>query len=134
MAAGGFVAVHAWRTLSIGTLASSGPGMFPFALGWILAMLGLAIFLPGLWRAAPAPRFDLRSFVYVALSIVAFALVLPRFGLVPATVVSVLLSARAENGASFFWQLVLAVSLALLGTLVFIVGLGMTVSPFKWPW
>jgi hypothetical protein len=35
---------------NIGTLTRMGPGFFPAALGFLLALLGLAILLPGLRR------------------------------------------------------------------------------------
>ena len=134
IATGAFVSIHAWRTLPIGGLSSAGPGLFPFALGWILAALGAAILVPALVRSGPPLRPDMRSLAYVALSILAFAVILPRFGLFPATVISVLLSVRTSNDAPLVRQAVLAVCLALLATLVFDVGLEMSLSAFKWPW
>lgn len=134
MVAGAFLAIHSMLTLRIGTLSQAGPGMLPVALGVILTVLGLMIFVPALFRSGPRIEFDMRSAFYIIAAMVAFALLLKPFGLIPAVMASVLLSAQAENGLSLVGRLALAVALALGTTLLFVVGLSIRLAPLNWPW
>lgn len=134
MLIGGFVAVNAFATLSLGSVSKMGPGMVPAALGCILGFIGLAIFIPSLYRAGSLPSFETRPFVTLLASILSFAIIVRPFGLVPAVVVLTVIASSADSKLSPVGIAALAAVLALLATLIFIIGLEMRLSVFAWPW
>lgn len=126
-----FVAVYASSHYDMGRLARMGPGFFPTVLGWILVALGAATALLSLRsraRAQPAPTLRLRPLVAVLAAVLVFALLVNRLGLMPATIALVFVAAAAERGYRWKRTALLAVSLAVMAWLIFIVGLQMTLS------
>lgn len=101
----------AWgaRRYDFGSSSEPGPGYFPSGLGALLALLGLASVLRSL-RArsaaqgaeAPIGRPAWRPLLVVCGSIAVFAWTLPRFGLVVALPLVVVLSAMASP--QFRWR------------------------------
>lgn len=131
--AGLVIALHVLQTHDIGTLRRMGPGMVPMGLGFLLAGLGAMLAIGGLLRGgAPLPRFQLRAFLFVLVGIAAFAGTIRVFGLIPAVVVLVLLSALADRSSRTHAVAALVVILPLLAVLIFKIGLGMTVPAFRW--
>lgn len=131
---GMLVALYALTNLRLGTVSQMGPGMFPAALGLILAMLGLAILVPAFFRRGPLPKMDLVPLAALLLSIFSFAILLRPFGLVPAILVQTAIASRADSKLSPVGTLILAAVLAAGAVLIFRIGLGMPVSIVSWPW
>ncbi len=110
---------------ALGTPARMGPGFFPTMLGVLLALLGAAILLQSLARGdgqrVGAIRW--RPLSLVLLSVLVFALALPRLGFVVAVVLLVGISATASD--EFRWKetIVAIVVLLALSWLVFVRGL-----------
>lgn len=127
---GGFAMWYAQR-YSFGTPRAMGPGFFPVVLGGILVVLGGMIALPALRRAGPAVEVAPRTLAIVTAAILLFAVSLRPLGLVLATALAVLLASLAERGFPWPGRLVLAVALAGLMWLIFVVGLGMSLP--VWP-
>jgi hypothetical protein len=116
----------------MGSLLRMGPGYFPTVLGATLAALGLVIvgrsFLMG---PEPVPRLALRPLMFVLLSLVLFALLLRRFGLVIATLVMILTCAAGSRQSRLGETLALGVGLTALAVALFYYGLRL---PFDiWP-
>ena len=134
IAIGGGAAIYAWLFYRLGTVMHMGPGMFPFGLGILLAIIGVIVVLPALVREGPPiPRPDIRSFIFVSLSLVGFALTVRWIGLVPAVVLLVLIAALADNKLGLVKSLVLAALLSVLAWFIFIYALGIPLQPFIWP-
>jgi hypothetical protein len=133
IAIGVAVAVNSVMTLNIGTVTMMGPGAFPAGLGVILAVLGAGIAIPALFRAGRLPRIDVRPFLAVLASIFAFALVMERFGLVPAVTALTFIAGLADRKLSFVRTVILAAVLSVIATLVFRTGLGLPIPIFSWP-
>lgn len=125
---------HSLTSLQVGTLARMGPGYFPALVGGLLILCGLMILIPALLRAGPMPHIEFRPLFWISISTLAFALLLIPFGLIPAVIAQSLLSGMADRKLSWAKSLLLSGGLAILATLIFRVGLGMTVSAFSWPW
>ncbi|MDO5529668.1 MAG: tripartite tricarboxylate transporter TctB family protein [Paracoccus sp. (in: a-proteobacteria)] len=125
------VAAYAAGHYEFGTLRRMGPGFFPVVLGLMLALLGAVIALPGFAREGKPGRIAIRELIAVLASIAAFALLLYRAGLVPATMVSVLISSLAAPRGGVLWRIVLAAIVAALTVLIFSVLLRMTLP--LWP-
>lgn len=133
-ALGAFAAIHTASYLRIGTLTRMGPGMFPFALGVILLVLGLAILIPALLRRGAMPQVDVRPMITVLLSMLVFAVLVRPFGMVPAIVALTVISSRADNKLSPAGIAAVAGSLSVASVLIFRVGLGVPLPIFAWPW
>lgn len=133
IAAGG-AAVVLGRAYAVGTTAAMGPGYFPRLLGWLLVGLGALTALRALRPAAAlealAP-FRARPLVMVTVSVAAFALTLPRLGLVVASMLVVGLSRTAAPGYRWLEVLLFGAGLTAVCAAVFVWGLKMPMS--LWP-
>jgi len=129
---GAFFAIGA-EAYPMGTAVRMGPAYFPTVLGWILAGLGLIVFIRSFFlHGEPLTKSNYRPLIFILGSVIAFGLLLDRAGLTVASVVVMILSAM--GGWDFRWkeQLINAVFLTALNIAVFYYGLGL---PFKlWPW
>lgn len=131
--AGAWAMHHSLTSFNIGTAARMGPGYFPALVSGLLVLCGLMIMIPALLRAGPRPRLELRPLLWISLSVLAFALLLP-FGLVPAIVVQTLVAGLSDCRLSWKGSLLLAGVLSVGATLIFVVGLGVILPIFAWPW
>jgi hypothetical protein len=118
----------------LGSARRMGPGYFPTMLGGVLAMLGAALAWLSLWRDEPAPEdattADPRALLAVLAGLAAFALILPRAGLVPAVAALVLISAQGSGQLRPLGALALAAALAGISWTVFSVALGLPLPAF----
>ncbi|MEO7939667.1 MAG: tripartite tricarboxylate transporter TctB family protein, partial [Burkholderiaceae bacterium] len=121
IALGAFVSLYAANHYVVGQAERMGPGYFPVALGWLLAILGLVValfaFKPSLHHTTP-PKFRPRPFFAILLSVAAFAFTVSRFGLVPGTVLLTVIAVFAEPGIRWRRTILLALSLSLLAWLI----------------
>lgn len=132
--AGAGAMFYSLTSYALGTAARMGPGYFPALVGGILALCGLAIFIPALFRAGPVPQIEWRPLLWISLSVLAFALLVVPFGLVPAIVAQTVLASVSDRKLSGRASLMLAAGLSVGATLVFKVGLGIILPVFAWPW
>jgi hypothetical protein len=128
----------------IGTARRMGPGFLPMILAGLLTLLGTAITLRSLTldrtaeeslglsvRDLRALAARLRPLVVVLGALVAFALLVPRIGLVPSVIALVLTSTLAEPGFRLRTAVLLSLVLAVIAVAVFVWGIGL---PFRlWP-
>lgn len=132
-ALGLFVAVYAGSHYQIGSPARMGPGFFPAALGWVLAVLGgiiIAFSFRHNIHALQPPPFRPRAVLAVLGAVLLFSLTVERLGLVPATVILVMLAAAAEPNYRWRRSVLLALSLAVIAWLIFTVALQMQLPAF----
>ncbi len=97
VALGVFVLAMAWH-YPMGSLLRMGPGFFPSVIAVLIVLLGLALTASALhahWGPASI-RIQWRSVLAVAAGVILFAVSLERAGLVPATLLLVLVSSLAE--------------------------------------
>jgi hypothetical protein len=141
IAAGGFflacglaASIYAMTHYAMGTFRSIGPGMFPACVGLVTAAFGLAILIPALGRAGVRPSAEPAVALPILGSVAAFCIVVPLFGLVPATFALTLVAGLAETRFRLLAPLVLAAVLSVLTWAVFVAGLGVPLRAFRWPW
>ena len=141
LASGGiFVAFGAYfalesLTYEVGTALRMGPGFMPLLLGSVLAALGLAIAANGLRKPdkeAPPP-IPWRAVALILGTIIFFGLAIRGLGFIPVVFISALVTAFASRQNSPLFAAILAVALTVMCTLVFAVGLGLTI-PWVGPW
>jgi hypothetical protein len=134
-AVGLFAFVYALLTMSPGTLARMGPGLFPASLGIVLAFFG-AVVLGSAWLRRGEfkfPEVRMRPFFAILAGVVGFALTVDRLGIVPAVFILTFVSRLSEEKFEFIRPLVLASFLSVLAVLIFIAGLNLPLHVFVWP-
>lgn len=114
----------------MGTVVRMGPGFVPHWLGAISMGLGVLVLLTGLRRTGTLPRIAWRATLAIAASILAFALLLPRVGLVPAVFATAAVSMLGNPEARPPQILVVSAAIALLCWTVFILMLGLPIVAF----
>ncbi len=120
---------------SLGSSAKPGPGYFPLMLGVLLALLGAVVLFKSLSIETeggdPIGPIAWRPLLVIVLAIVAFAVALPRLGLIVS--VPLLITVVSLAGDDFRWKSVVAMSAALaLGSwAIFVWGLQLTLP--LWP-
>ncbi|MGH6873918.1 MAG: tripartite tricarboxylate transporter TctB family protein [Aestuariivirgaceae bacterium] len=122
------------RSLEIGSALRMGPGYFPLVLSFILMAVGLVIIATSFTgRSEPLTPVPWRGLVLVLAAPVLFGLTVRKLGLLPAIVLTVLLSIYASRRATPGLAAVLCVSLTLFCLAVFSYGLGLPL-PLIGPW
>ncbi|OWU83987.1 hypothetical protein ATO6_16435 [Oceanicola sp. 22II-s10i] len=115
----------------MGTVVRMGPGFVPVSLGVLAVILGAGICLAAFRRAGALPEIDLRQTLFVLGTIVVFALLLERLGLIPAAFLSVLTASAALPVTRPVSNLVLAVCVAVGTWAVFVLILGLPIPAFR---
>jgi hypothetical protein len=133
LAGGIAIAWYSATQYNIGTPGRMGPGMFPLALGWLLAILGAALAVPAFFRSGAAFKVRLVTPLLVLAGIAAFALLLEPFGLIAAILGVVVISSLAEMKVRPVSLLALCCFLCLLAWLIFSVALGINFTMLDWP-
>jgi hypothetical protein len=119
----------------VGTALRMGPGYFPLVLGGLLVLLGITIMVTGFVAGGdedlgPVPW---RSAGLLVAAIVFFGVTVRGLGLVPALVVTTLLSALAGRQTGVVAAAVIAGGLTTLCVLIFVAALQLRL-PLLGPW
>ena len=80
------------------------------------------------------PVLEIRPLFWVSLSVLAFALLVLSFGLVPAIIVQSVLAGISDCKLSLREFAATGRGLSVGATLIFKVGLGVILPAFAWPW
>lgn len=116
----------------IGSLRRMGPGFFPIVVGSVLLLFS-ALLAAEQWRSEKEQDFWIpRPILMISAGFVAFAALLERIGLVPATLALVMLVSLSEKPVRPLAAIATAVCLSVLGVSVFIYGLGIPVAAIRW--
>ncbi|HEY0034627.1 MAG TPA: tripartite tricarboxylate transporter TctB family protein [Devosia sp.] len=119
----------------VGTAFRMGPGFMPLLLGGALALLGLAIAVGGLKKPDTEQPSNIpwRGIALIIGVVVFFGATIRGLGFVPVVLISSFVAALASKLNSPVFALLLATTLTVLCTVIFVVGLGMSV-PWFGPW
>ncbi|WP_029009057.1 tripartite tricarboxylate transporter TctB family protein [Azospirillum halopraeferens] len=128
----GLFMVGVGLTYPFGSIQRMGPGFFPVVLGVALCGLGAVLLVQALAASRATIPFAPRPILFMALPVLLFALLAPRIGLVPTTLLLVMVSARAERPAHLRSAVITAVAMAILGDQLFIRALGVSLPAFWW--
>jgi drug/metabolite transporter (DMT)-like permease len=113
------------QAYTLGTPARMGPGFFPTMLGVLLALLGAAIVATSITtvdhRQVETVRW--RPLALILLSVLVFAIALPRLGIIASIALLVGISSLAADDFRWKETLVSIVVLVALSWLVFVKGL-----------
>jgi Tripartite tricarboxylate transporter TctB family len=116
----------------LGTAARMGPGYFPRILGVLLVALGLLMSIRALFLEGEGiPKSMWKPLILVLGSVALFGMLLPRSGLVVATLALILTASCASHEFTWRASMLSGALLAALSVMVFHYGLGL---PFTlWP-
>lgn len=128
---GGVMAYFGSR-YSIGTLARMGPGYFPVILGLLTMGLGLVTLVKVRTSDAPAPDVPWRVFFFVFLGVLAWALLVERIGLLPSSVILIVLSSLGRRPLHLRTIALTAAIVSVAAVLIFINGFGLPLQPVIW--
>jgi Tripartite tricarboxylate transporter TctB family len=122
-------------TYEVGSALRMGPGFFPLVLGSVLVLLGILIAVKGFLAGEGGDIGPVawRSAAILVAAILFFGFTVRGLGLVPALLVTVLLSALAGHRTGVIPAAVIAGSLTVLCVLIFVVGLQLRLPLFG-PW
>lgn len=122
------------RQYEFGTAAEMGPGFFPAVLGSLLALMGVIACARSIRSGkaeAAMTAIRARPVLLVLGSVMAFAVALPRLGVIAASMLLVVVSRFAAPGFRWLEVLVFASLLTVSCALVFVWGLKMPM--LLWP-
>lgn len=128
---GVFAAVYAQR-YELGTMQRMGPGYFPIVLGWLLAILGVFIMIPGFLKQGTRIKVDWGPLLWVTLSIVIFGVALNTLGLIITAFLMVVVSSVPGLDMNWTRRLVSAACVSFITYVIFSFLLGMVIP--VWPW
>lgn len=131
---GGFILAS--QAYPMGTPRQMGPAYFPTLFGSLGVAVGLLLVIQALRRplAAAAEPVAWRPLVAVLASIAAFGLIFALFGLAPAVIATVLVSALADRDSRPLEAVLLGVGLAVACWLVFALLLRLPFPILRAPW
>lgn len=130
---GAAIAIYSATNYNLGALQRMGPGMFPMALGVILAIFGVVLVIQSFLREGEVPDIRFWSPLFVLGGCAGFALTIGPFGLLPAIVVCAVVTSLADLKLRPVSLVLLCAGLSLLAFLVFRVGLSLPVALYRWP-
>jgi hypothetical protein len=129
----GLAVIYESSHYPMGSLLRMGPGFFPTVLGTALIVLGGLLTLQGLrGGTSAATGFLLRPVIMIPLGMAAFALLLERMGLVPATLALVFLSSLSEPIFRPARSLLLSLGLLAMVYIVFVLILRLQIPVLRW--
>lgn len=117
----------------LGTVQRMGAGMFPAGLGVVLACLGLILVAQSLGRQGVPPDIRLISPLFVLGGVIAFALTVVPFGLVPAIIAILVITSIANIKIHPVSLALLCLFLSLLAPFVFVYLLDLKIPLISWP-
>ncbi len=114
-----------------GSARRMGPGYFPMLLAAVLVGFGIAVSLAGLRnRAIPFERMALRPAAAILGAALAFSVLLPLAGLVPASAAVVAIGSLGNRESRPLEVLLSALLLSAFNAALFVWGLGLAINLF----
>ena len=121
----GAAAFYIAQDYEMGTAVSMGPGYFPLVLsGALMAIGAVSVVRSYLVAGAPLEGFAFAKLLYIATSVLAFALVVEGAGLAIAVLVVFFISAAGSQFFNWKFTLMISTGAAVFCSLVFVKGLG----------
>ncbi len=115
-----------------GTLGAMGAGYFPMMISLATAAIGLVVLASVAFSAAPAPTILWRPALLALASMLAWAVLVERFGLVPASVALILLASVAQPPFRMWSAIITAVLASAAAVAIFVYGFDLPLRPLKW--
>jgi len=118
----------------MGTAGRMGPAYFPSVLGGLLALVGAASLVRSFFRQGePVGRLYWRELALVLVAVLLFGFLVRDAGLIPATLVLIMISSYAGQKFNLAKSIALAIGAALFAVGLFVKLLGLPMPMFG-PW
>ncbi|WP_417579015.1 tripartite tricarboxylate transporter TctB family protein [Nitrincola sp.] len=116
----------------LGSLRRMGPGFYPVIIGSVLVLFSALLTLE-VAREEPEKNVWIpRPILMISSGFICFGALLESAGLVPAILAMVILTSLAEKPVRPLSTALTAISLSILGVVVFIYGLNIPVAAIQW--
>ena len=119
--------------MPLGTANHMGPGYFPLIVSVVLCLLSVGTIVLSLRRSLAIEMPAVRPLFWVIASTVVFVATARSLGLVPAVFLTIVVASVADEDARPLHAVLLALGLALVSWLVFIVVLRLPLTAFRMP-
>jgi hypothetical protein len=131
-AAFGIFGVYFGRSYAVGTIIRMGPGYLPKVLSYALIIIGAYVAIKAIrFGDSTIEQCRWRPIIFVLGSIVVFAFLIVKFGLVLSILLVTFLSSFGTREARWMGSAILGAFMALLTTFLFIYLLGLPIQ--VWP-
>lgn len=118
----------------MGTAGRMGPAYFPSVLGGLLALVGAASLVRSFFRQGePIGRLYWRELLLVLVAVLLFGFLVRDAGLIPATLVLIMISSYAGQKFNLAKSIALAIGASLFAVGLFVKLLGLPM-PMLGPW
>lgn len=114
-----------------GTINNIGSAVYPLILSSAIVLISLYSIFFG--RDGQVTRFDRRPFLAIVSAVILFSLVVERFGVVPAVVLSMIVAYAGQTAGNYRFVVVYAVLFAFGTWALFSYGLGLPLPTFRIP-
>lgn len=130
----GLSAIVIGQDYEMGTAGRMGPAYFPSVLGGLLSLVGAASLIRSFFRQGePIGRLYWRELVLVLVAVLLFGFLVRDAGLIPATLVLIMISSYAGQKFNLKHSIALAIGAALFAVGLFVKLLGLPM-PMLGPW
>lgn len=113
-----------------GTWSEMGAGFFPLMMSVALVLIGFGIIFSSIKKAQNTKKISWRPLIGVSLSIAFFAATFKYIGYIPAVIGSALIGSLTDTETKIGQAIIFSILLSLVGWLIFIFGLGLSISSF----
>ncbi|MDY0961236.1 MULTISPECIES: tripartite tricarboxylate transporter TctB family protein [Massilia] len=130
----GLSAIVIGQDYEMGTAGRMGPAYFPSVLGGLLSLVGAASLIRSFFREGePIGRLYWRELALVLVAVLLFGFLVRDAGLIPATLVLIMISSYAGQKFNLAKAIALAIGAALFAVGLFVKLLGLPMPMFG-PW
>lgn len=130
----GLSAIVIGQDYEMGTAGRMGPAYFPSVLGGLLSLVGAASLIRSFFRQGePIGRLYWRELALVLVAVLLFGFLVRDAGLIPATLVLIMISSYAGQKFNLKHSIALAIGAALFAVGLFVKLLGLPM-PMLGPW
>ena len=130
----GLSAIVIGQDYEMGTAGRMGPAYFPSVLGGLLSLVGAASLIRSFFRQGePIGRLYWRELALVLVAVLLFGFLVRDAGLIPATLVLIMVSSYAGQKFNLAKSIALAIGAALFAVGLFVKLLGLPMPMFG-PW
>ena len=130
----GLSAIVIGQDYEMGTAGRMGPAYFPSVLGGMLSLVGAASLIRSFFRQGePIGRLYWRELALVLVAVLLFGFLVRDAGLIPATLVLIMISSYAGQKFNLKHSIALAIGAALFAVGLFVKLLGLPM-PMLGPW
>jgi putative tricarboxylic transport membrane protein len=116
----------------VGTLGDMGPGYFPLMVSLATAAMGVITLVEVATSPSATLHVSWRAILFTVASILSWALLAERFGLIPASLALILLASLARPPVKIVSSVVTAVLVSACAVGLFIYGFDLPLRPLRW--